>query len=48
MCIHQGIDHSLWQLPDSDRCSEHIDFNDPEASFAVANAKKKVDIGGRI
>jgi hypothetical protein len=37
------IDHSFQQLPDRDRHSEHVVFNNPEASSTIANGKNTVE-----
>ena len=41
MCT-RVVDHSFQQLPDSDRRSERVDFNDSEASSTVGNGKNTV------
>jgi hypothetical protein len=47
MCMHI-VDHSFWQLPDSDQRSEHIEFNNPRASSTFANGENTVETCGAV
>jgi hypothetical protein len=38
--VHQGVDHSRRQLPDSDRHNERVEIDAPEASSVLAMPKR--------